>query len=103
SEAAAGNGGDSAIQPASQPAGARPRVGVSSCLLGEPVRFDGGHRRFRFLTDELAPHVDWVPYCPEIEIGLGAPRETLRLTVDDRLVNRSGTADHTAAMAALAL
>ena len=96
---AAGNGGDCAIQPQ----GARPRVGVSSCLLGEPVRFDGGHRRFRFLTDELAPHVDWVPYCPEIEIGLGAPRETLRLTVDDRLVNRSGTADHTAAMAALPL
>ena len=81
----------------------RPRLGVSSCLLGEPVRFNGGHCRSRFLTDELGPHVDWVRYCPEMEIGLGAPRETLRLTVDARLVSRSGGADHTTAMAALPL
>ena len=81
----------------------RPRVGVSSCLLGEPVRFNGGHSRCRFLADELGPYVDWVPYCPEMEIGLGTPRETLRLTAGERLVNRSGTADHTAAMAALPL
>ncbi|HJZ27247.1 MAG TPA: DUF1722 domain-containing protein, partial [Streptosporangiaceae bacterium] len=40
----------------------RPRVGVSSCLLGEEVRFNGRHKRFRFLTDELDPYVDWVPY-----------------------------------------
>ena len=81
----------------------RPRVGVSSCLLGEEVRFNGGHKRYRFLTDELGPYVDWVPYCPEISIGLGTPREPIRLTADGRLVNRSGTADHTAAMAALPL
>ena len=81
----------------------RPRVGVSSCLLGEEVRFNGGHKRFRFLTDELDPYVDWVPYCPEVEIGLGTPREPIRLTVDGRLVNRSGTLDHTALMAALPL
>jgi uncharacterized protein YbgA (DUF1722 family)/uncharacterized protein YbbK (DUF523 family) len=81
----------------------RPRVGVSSCLLGEEVRFNGGHKRFRFLTDELDPYVDWVPYCPEIEIGLGTPREPIRLTADGRLVNRGGTADHTALMAALPL
>jgi uncharacterized protein YbgA (DUF1722 family)/uncharacterized protein YbbK (DUF523 family) len=81
----------------------RPRVGVSSCLLGSPVRFNGGHKRFRFLTDELDPFVDWVPYCPEVEIGLGTPREPIRLTVDGRLVNRSGTADHTALMTALPL
>jgi uncharacterized protein YbgA (DUF1722 family)/uncharacterized protein YbbK (DUF523 family) len=81
----------------------RPRLGVSSCLLGEEVRFNGGHKRFRFLTDELAPYVDWVPYCPEIEIGLGTPREAIRLTAGGRLVNRSGTADHTAAMTALPL
>jgi uncharacterized protein YbgA (DUF1722 family)/uncharacterized protein YbbK (DUF523 family) len=83
--------------------GARPRVGVSSCLLGEEVRFDGGHKRFRFLTDELDPYVDWVPYCPEIEIGLGTPREPIRLTAGGRLVNRSGTADHTDSMLALPL
>ena len=78
-------------------------MGVSSCLLGEEVRFNGGHKRFRFLTDQLDPYVDWVPYCPEIEIGLGTPREPIRLTADGRLVNRSGTADHTASMAALPL
>jgi uncharacterized protein YbgA (DUF1722 family)/uncharacterized protein YbbK (DUF523 family) len=81
--------------------GARPRVGVSSCLLGEEVRFNGGHKRYRFLTDELARYVDWVPYCPEVEIGLGTPREPIRLTADGRLVNRGGTLDHTAAMTAL--
>jgi uncharacterized protein YbbK (DUF523 family) len=47
--------------------------------------------------------VDWVAYCPEIEIGLGTPRETLRLTVDGRLVSRSGAEDHSAAIAALPL
>src|SRR6516164_3127689 len=81
----------------------RPRVGVSSCLLGSLVRFDGGHKRFGFLTDELGSYVDWVPYCPEIEIGLGTPREPIRLSLDHRLANRSGTADHTAAMKALPL
>ena len=81
----------------------RPRVGVSSCLLGEEVRFNGGHKRYRFLTDELGPYVDWVPYCPEVSIGLGTPREPIRLTTDGRLVNRSGTADHTPLMEALPL
>jgi uncharacterized protein YbgA (DUF1722 family)/uncharacterized protein YbbK (DUF523 family) len=81
----------------------RPRVGASSCLLGDEVRFNGGHKRYRFLTDELGPHVDWVPYCPEVSIGLGTPREPIRLTADGRLVNRDGTADHTEAMAALPL
>lgn len=78
-------------------------MGVSSCLLGEPVRFNGGHSRSRFLTDELGPHIEWVPYCPEVEIGLGTPRKTVRLTVGGRLVSRSGAADHTAAMAVLPL
>src|SRR6266702_1439812 len=81
----------------------RPRVGVSSCLLGDEVRFNGEHKRYRFLTDELGPYVDWMPYCPEVSIGLGTPREPIRLTADGRLVNRSGSLDHTAAMAALPL
>ena len=81
----------------------RPRVGVSSCLLGEEVRFNGGHKRYRFLTDDLGPHVDWVPFCPEVAIGLGTPREPIRLTTGGRLVNRDGTADHTEAMAGLPL
>jgi uncharacterized protein YbgA (DUF1722 family)/uncharacterized protein YbbK (DUF523 family) len=79
----------------------KPRVGVSACLLGQEVRHNGGHSRARFLTEGLAPYVDWAPFCPEVEIGLGTPREPVRLTADGRLVNRAGTADHTAAMAAL--
>ena len=78
-------------------------MGVSSCLLGEEVRFNGGHKRYRFLTDSLDPYVVWVAYCPEVSIGLGTPREAIRLTAAGRLVNRGGTADHTAAMAALPL
>jgi uncharacterized protein YbgA (DUF1722 family)/uncharacterized protein YbbK (DUF523 family) len=56
------------------------RVGVSSCLLGEPVRYDGGHKRDPFLTDTLGPFVEWVPVCPELELGLGVPRPAIRLT-----------------------
>jgi uncharacterized protein YbbK (DUF523 family)/uncharacterized protein YbgA (DUF1722 family) len=55
------------------------RVGISSCLLGEQVRYDGGHKRDAFLTEELGRHVEFVPLCPEVEIGLGVPRPTLRL------------------------
>src|ERR1700733_14838209 len=75
----------------------RPRVGVSSCLLGG----EGRYTRFRCPTEELGLYVDGVPYCPEMEIGLGTPREPIRLTADGRLVNRSDTADHTVAMASL--
>src|SRR5689334_2521847 len=80
----------------------RPRLAVSSCLLGAPVRYNGGHSRDRFLTDRLSPHVDWVPICPEMEIGLGAPRAAVRLRTDGSLVAKDGTADHTAAMTRLA-
>lgn len=55
------------------------RLGVSSCLLGEKVRFDGGHKHDRFLTQTLGRYVDYVPVCPEVEMGLPTPRETLRL------------------------
>jgi len=55
------------------------RLGISACLLGEPVRYDGGHKRDRFLTDVLGAHVEWVPVCPEVELGLGTPRDSLRL------------------------
>jgi uncharacterized protein YbgA (DUF1722 family)/uncharacterized protein YbbK (DUF523 family) len=80
----------------------RPRLAVSSCLLGAPVRYNGGHSRDRFLTDQLARHVDWVPVCPEMEIGLGAPRPTLRLLTDGHLVTKDESADHTEAMTGLA-
>ena len=55
------------------------RIGVSACLLGEKVRFDGGHKRDAFLTDTFGPFVEWVPVCPEVECGFGTPREPIRL------------------------
>ncbi|WP_020677144.1 YbgA family protein [Geopsychrobacter electrodiphilus] len=55
------------------------RLGISSCLLGEKVRFDGSHQLDRFLTETLGRYVDYVPVCPEVEVGLPTPRETLRL------------------------
>ncbi|HEX7232280.1 MAG TPA: DUF523 and DUF1722 domain-containing protein [Candidatus Binatia bacterium] len=58
----------------------KPKVGISACLLGEKVRFDGGHKRDLFLTETLSRFVDWVPVCPEIEAGMGVPRESVRLT-----------------------
>jgi Uncharacterized conserved protein len=54
-------------------------VGISACLLGEQVRFDGGHKRLSFATDELAPFVRYEPVCPEMSIGLPVPRPALRL------------------------
>jgi uncharacterized protein YbgA (DUF1722 family)/uncharacterized protein YbbK (DUF523 family) len=62
------------------------RIGVSSCLLGQQVRFDGGHKRDAFLVDTFGPFVEWVPVCPEVELGLGTPRETLRLVRGDHAV-----------------
>ena len=56
-----------------------PRIGVSACLLGAQVRHDGGHKHAAVLTETLAPFVEWIPVCPEVEIGLGVPRDTLRL------------------------
>lgn len=55
------------------------RIGVSSCLLGRPVRFDGGSKKNSYLLDTVAEHIDFVPVCPEVEVGLGTPRETIRL------------------------
>ncbi|MBM4121149.1 MAG: DUF523 and DUF1722 domain-containing protein [Nitrospira sp.] len=55
------------------------RIGISHCLLGAEVRFDGGHKRDSFLADTLSQHVQWVPVCPEVEAGFGTPREAMRL------------------------
>src|SRR3990172_138096 len=55
------------------------RLGISSCLLGAAVRFDGGHKRDAFLADVLARYVEWVPVCPELEAGMGVPREPVQL------------------------
>ena len=77
------------------------RLGVSSCLLGEEVRFDGGHKRSAFLVNTLGRHVEWVPVCPELEAGLGVPREPIRLVgpvESPRLLGVTSGRDHTEAM-----
>jgi uncharacterized protein YbgA (DUF1722 family)/uncharacterized protein YbbK (DUF523 family) len=58
------------------------RIGISACLLGQSVRFDGGHKKDPFLTGLLGRFVEWVPVCPEVECGLGTPRESMRLVRD---------------------
>jgi uncharacterized protein YbgA (DUF1722 family)/uncharacterized protein YbbK (DUF523 family) len=58
------------------------RLGISACLLGQNVRYDGGHKLDRYLTDTLGQHVEYVPVCPEVECGLGVPREAMRLVGD---------------------
>jgi uncharacterized protein YbgA (DUF1722 family)/uncharacterized protein YbbK (DUF523 family) len=81
------------------------RIGISACLLGQEVRFDGGHKKNPFLTEILAPHVEWVPVCPEVELGMGTPREALRLVRDKRrirMVTTRSLIDHTDAMNAWA-
>ncbi len=55
------------------------RIGVSACLLGAQVRFDGGHKRNRFIDEELRQYFEFVPLCPEVAIGMGTPREPIRL------------------------
>jgi uncharacterized protein YbgA (DUF1722 family)/uncharacterized protein YbbK (DUF523 family) len=57
----------------------RPRIGISRCLLGEEVRFDGGHKRDPFLIHTLGRAMEWVPVCPELEVGMGVPREAIHL------------------------
>jgi uncharacterized protein YbbK (DUF523 family)/uncharacterized protein YbgA (DUF1722 family) len=81
------------------------RVGVSTCLLGERVRHDGGHKRDAFVTETLAPYIRFVPVCPEVEIGLGIPREAihlLRRAGEIRLVGVESGRDHTEAMTSFA-
>jgi uncharacterized protein YbgA (DUF1722 family)/uncharacterized protein YbbK (DUF523 family) len=62
------------------------RIGISSCLLGQEVRFDGGHKHDRFLTGTVARFVQFVPTCPEVDLGLGIPRESIRLVRRDAAI-----------------
>jgi len=77
------------------------RLGVSSCLLGESVRFDGGHKHDRFISEQIGAFVEWVPVCPELEAGLGVPRPAMRLVRDGdgtRLLEIASRRDHTMRM-----
>lgn len=61
------------------------RLGISSCLLGNSVRYDGGHKLDHFITETLGKHVEYVPVCPEVECGMPIPRESMRLEGDPEL------------------
>ncbi len=77
------------------------RILISSCLLGEKVRYDGGHKREPYLVETLGRFVEWVPVCPEVDCGLPTPREAMRLVGDPkspRLVTSKEGVDHTETM-----
>lgn len=84
-------------------------VGISACVLGHEVRYNGGHKLDRFIRDTLGTYVRFIPVCPEVEIGLGIPRETLRLVRRGdndggsvRLVAPKSNADYTERMGSYA-
>ncbi len=81
------------------------RLGISRCLLGEEVRYDGRHNLDNFLTEVLGRYVEWIPICPEVEAGLGTPREPMRLVGNPqspRLVTIESRIDHTCALETMA-
>jgi uncharacterized protein YbgA (DUF1722 family)/uncharacterized protein YbbK (DUF523 family) len=81
------------------------RIGISTCLLGDNVRYNGGHALDRFLRDTVGKYVDYVPVCPEVECGFGIPRETFCLVGNPkqpRLVTSLTGVDHTDRMKAWA-
>lgn len=77
------------------------KIGVSACLLGQNVRYDGSHQLNPFIKDILGQYMEFVPVCPEVECGLPVPREAMRLVGDEqapRLVTRRTGVDHTQLM-----
>ncbi len=77
------------------------KIGISSCLLGEKVRYDGGHKLDRYIVDTLGQYFEWVSVCPEVEYGLSVPREAMRLIGDPEaphLVTIRTKIDHTDGM-----
>jgi uncharacterized protein YbgA (DUF1722 family)/uncharacterized protein YbbK (DUF523 family) len=83
----------------------RIKVGISACLLGQPVRYDGGHKLDRYLAETLGRYFTYVPVCPEVECGLSIPRESMHLvgaSESPRLVTRETRIDHTDRMKAWA-
>jgi uncharacterized protein YbbK (DUF523 family) len=71
----------------------RIRIGISSCLLGSTVRYDGGHKHNEHIVATLGKQFDFVPFCPEVAIGLGVPRAPLHLVQDTRGTRARGIAD----------
>lgn len=77
----------------------KPKLGISACLLGAEVRYNGGHKASAFCREQLSQYFDFVPLCPEVAIGLGTPREPIRLVGDPAAPRAVGTVhpehDHT--------
>jgi uncharacterized protein YbgA (DUF1722 family)/uncharacterized protein YbbK (DUF523 family) len=81
--------------------GEKIKIGISSCLLGQNVRYDGGHKHDHYLTETFGKYIEWVPVCPEVGYGLPIPREAMRLVGDPeatRLVTQKSGIDHTEGM-----
>jgi uncharacterized protein YbgA (DUF1722 family)/uncharacterized protein YbbK (DUF523 family) len=79
----------------------KPRLGISACLLGQRVRYDGGHKHDCFLTETFGRFVEWIPVCPELEVGMGVPREAVRLVgspQEPRMIAERSGMDWTDAM-----
>lgn len=72
----------------------RIKIGISACLLGRNVRYNGRHKRDRFITDSLGQSVEYMPVCPEVECGFGTPRESLHLTGDPAAPRLVSTRTH---------
>lgn len=80
---------------------AKPRLGISACLLGAKVRYDGAHKHDHFLTDTFGCFVEWFPVCPEVEVGMGVPRESVHLVgeaADPKMIAEHSGKDWTDAM-----
>lgn len=71
----------------------QPTIGISACLLGHNVRYDGGHKRDRFIVETLGRYIEFLPVCPEAAIGLGVPRPTIRLVGDPLHPSLVGVSD----------
>ncbi|RBJ78051.1 DUF1722 domain-containing protein [Pseudomonas sp. MWU12-2534b] len=72
---------------------AKPKIAISACLMGVEVRYNGGHKESRLCSRVLSEHFDFVPLCPEVAIGMGTPREPIRLVGDPEQPRAVGTVD----------
>ena len=73
----------------------KPKLGISACLLGAEVRYNGGHKESRLCNRTLNEYFDFVPVCPEVAIGLGIPREPIRLVGNTESPEAIGTVNPT--------
>ncbi|MGE6388428.1 2-thiouracil desulfurase family protein [Pseudomonas sp. NPDC078416] len=84
----------SAVLDHSSEQASKPKLGVSACLMGVEVRFNGGHKESHLLTRALTEYFDFVPACPEVAIGMGIPREAIRLVGDPDHPQAVGSVNH---------